>query len=226
MATAFAMSDYAAALLQGSALPPAELDRVATRMVQLIGLPKEQIVARNLRIDMEEYRTALLKDQGLVIGRLDSRVTAPVPRDQPNRPSEANDPALPLGANNMIVSDVMGDYMRNDLKVQTTRDYISLTLQVNFNWDWQVDAESSTAAKLLANIKSLMLKNPRAQLLLVGGYYDLAAPVLSSRYAITHAGLPMNRVKMVALETGHSAFEGEEGRKQMRTLLSDFLAKH
>jgi hypothetical protein len=68
-----------------------------------------------------------------------------------------------------------------------------------------------------------MKVKPRLRLLLVGGYYDLAVPVLAPRYALDHAWLPMNRVQMVALETGHSAFEGEQGREKMKSLMRAFI---
>jgi hypothetical protein len=33
----------------------------------------------------------------------------------------------------------------------------------------------------------------------------------------------MERVEMVALETGHSAFEGEKGREKMKSLMAGFI---
>ncbi|MFD2781796.1 hypothetical protein ACFS32_12595 [Novosphingobium pokkalii] len=36
----------------------------------------------------------------------------------------------------MIVSAALGDYLRRELGVQTARDYVALTLDVNFQWRW------------------------------------------------------------------------------------------
>ncbi|WP_043610306.1 hypothetical protein, partial [Novosphingobium sp. B-7] len=67
---------------------------------------------------------------------LDSRIAAPRPAQVAGRPSAASDPALGLGASNVIVSAALGDYLRRELGVHTTRDYVSLTLDVNFQWRW------------------------------------------------------------------------------------------
>jgi len=218
----FAMGDYALALMKGSLLPDAERDRIAAQMSKLIGLPQQMIVDHHLRVDAETFRKTLREDQGLVVGRLDTRVTAPIPKAEPKRPSAANDPALGLGASNVIVSDAIGTYMRDELKVPFDGPYVSLTLDVNFRWTWP-QTRGGAAPSGTANITKIMKVKPRLRLLLVGGYYDLAVPVLAPRYALDHAWLPMNRVQMVALETGHSAFEGEQGREKMKSLMRAFI---
>lgn len=219
----FAMGDYLLALVQGSRIPDSERDRIAARMSELIGLPEPFIASHNLRIDAETFRKNLREKDGLVVGRLDTRVTAPIPKKVPDRPSAANDPALGLGVSNVIVSDAIGAYMRNELRVPTTEPYISLTLDVNFKWTWP-RTRGLEAPSYTANISKIMADKPRLRLLLIGGYYDLAVPLLAPRYALDHAWLPKDRVRMVALETGHSAFEGNEGRTAMKQLLGSFIA--
>jgi carboxypeptidase C (cathepsin A) len=222
-ARAFAMSDYLLALVEGSRLPDSERDKIAERMSALIGLPARFIADKKLRVDAETFRKTLREKDGLVVGRLDTRVTAPIPKRTPDRPSAANDPALGLGASNVIVSDAIGAYMRNELRVPTAEPYISLTLDVNFKWTWP-RTRGLEAPSYTANISKIMADKPKLRLLLIGGYYDLAVPVLAPRYALDHAWLPKDRVRMVALETGHSAFEGDEGRIAMKRLLQRFIA--
>jgi carboxypeptidase C (cathepsin A) len=209
-AHAFAQSDYAVALQQGSALAPAERDRVAARVAALIGLPVEQVAAANLRVDKQAFLEALVP--GSVVGRLDVRVTAPKARPtNPDRPAAANDPSLGLGRSNVIVSKPIGDYFRTELKVPTTRDYYSLTLDVNFSWNWQ-RAEPLPGAgwNVAGNIAKLMQAKPASRLMLVGGYYDLTVPLAGPRYEITHSAIPLDRVTMAALPTGHSPFDGKD----------------
>src|SRR5207248_2530791 len=95
----FAQSDYAVALQQGSLLPTTQRDQIASRMAALIGLPVETISAANLRIETQSFLEQLLAGDGLIVGRLDTRVTAPKPdpAKAPQRPPGANDPALGLG---------------------------------------------------------------------------------------------------------------------------------
>jgi len=62
------------------------------------------------------------------------------------------------------------------------------------------------------------------RVLAVGGLYDLATPWLATRHALSHGGLPMDRVAMVALPAGHSAFERDADRARGTAIVRDFLA--
>ncbi|GHC83865.1 S10 family serine carboxypeptidase-like protein [Novosphingobium pokkalii] len=227
-AAAFAAGPYARALLAGSALAPAEQARVAAQMARLIGLPPATIRAARLRVDVEMFRAALLADQGKVVGRLDSRVAAPRPAPVAGRPSAASDPALGLGASNVIVSAALGDYLRRELGVQTARDYVALTLDVNFQWRWpRVEGaggdEADRLPDLLGNLAQAMVDHPALEVTLVGGYYDMAVPLMATRDALRHAWLPPSRARLVALPAGHSVFADAPGRRAMRAIIDQLL---
>jgi pimeloyl-ACP methyl ester carboxylesterase len=170
----------------------------------------------------------LLADQGMEVGRLDTRITAPKARDVPqDRPSGANDPALGLGRSNVIKSTLYRDYFVKELRVPTSRDYVSLTLDVNFKWNWRSsDTRPSFYVNPTSNIATLMEKRPQARVLLLSGYFDLTTPVLASRYSLTHAGLPLERVEMHAFAAGHSPFEGNENRAAVAAVVRAFLQEH
>jgi carboxypeptidase C (cathepsin A)/predicted metalloprotease with PDZ domain len=228
----FAQSDYAVALQQGSLLPAPDRERLAGRIAALIGLPAETIAADNLRVGSQEFLEKLLSAEGRIVGRLDTRVSAPKvdPTQLPNRPAAANDPALGLGPTNLIKSEAIKAYMERELGVQTTSDYLSLTLDVNFHWSWQGETtkpgettEPRFYINSTPNITSAMVKQPRMRLLLVGGYYDMAVPLLAPRYALTHAGVPLDRVSMQALVAPHSAFEADSNLATGTAFVHDFL---
>lgn len=224
-AASFARTEYLVGLFQGAALPAAERDRLAARMSALIGLPAETIAESDLRIDSETFLNALLADRKLLVGRLDARVTGPVPTDAPpDRPAAANDPALGLGSSNVITSKDIGRYLREELEVPTARDYVSLTLDVNFKWD-RNDPESQPGAPGPArNIAAIMEQKPELEVLLMGGIYDLATPLLGSIYDIEHAGIPMDRVTIAEFEAGHSPYEGEQNLARMSELFRTLIA--
>lgn len=224
-AAEFATNDYALALLRGSALSQAERTRIAGRLSGLLGLPAKMIEDNRLRVDVETFRDALLAADDKVVGRLDSRVTAARAKvvAPAGRPSAANDPALGLGSSNVIVSASLGDYMRRELGVATTMDYVALTLDVNFQWSWPRIQGADKGPDLLGNLREAMAVHPAMKVLMVGGYYDMTIPVLATRQAIDQAWLPAGRVELAALETGHSAFEGEAGRVTMHRLLAPWF---
>ena len=92
--------------------PSAERERIAQRMSEFIGLPAADILAADLRVDDDLFVDGLLRDRNQLVGRLDSRVTAPVrPPARADRPAAANDPSLGLGATNVIRSAAITRYM-------------------------------------------------------------------------------------------------------------------
>ena len=228
----FAQSDYAVALQQGSALPIADRDRLAGRIATLIGLPAPMIAAANLRVDSQTFLEKLMDAEGLIVGRLDTRVTAPKQElsQLPNRPAGANDPALGLGASNVIKSPPIKAYLERELGVPTARDYLSLTLDVNFRWNWQGErgprdevGEPRFYLNPTQNIAAAMIRRPRMRVLLVGGYYDMTVPLLAPRYALTHVNVPLDRVTMHAFVAPHSAFQGEANLANGSGVVHDFL---
>jgi hypothetical protein len=59
--------------------------------------------------------------------------------------------------------------------------------------------------------------------LLVGGYYDMAVPLMGPRYALTHGGVPMERVDMHAFVAPHSAFQGDANLAVGAGVVRDFM---
>lgn len=209
-ARAFAQGDYAVALQQGSALPPRTRDTIAARVAALIGLPASDVAAANLRVDSQYFLETLVP--GHTVGRLDVRVAAPTPIRPVNadRPAAANDPSLGLGRSNVIVSQPIGDYLRREIGVRTTRDYASLTLDVNFAWNWQRrEMRPGQDWSVVDRLATLLKARPATRLLVIGGYYDLAVPILGVRYKLSHGDIPPDRLTIAALSTGHSPFDSD-----------------
>jgi carboxypeptidase C (cathepsin A) len=225
-ARAFAQADYAAALQLGSDLPVADRERIAQRMAQLVGLPAAVIVAANLRLDTQDFLEQLLP--GRIVGRLDTRVSAPRP-DGPlvaGRSKAADDPVLNMGASNVKRSPAIRDYLRDAVGVRTAADYVSLTLDVNFAWDWSAGAQKAADGPNLSplpNVVKLMRDRPPLRLLLLGGYFDLATPALAQRYALTHVDLPRDRTSLRFFDAGHTPYETPEDRAAVSAVLRDFI---
>lgn len=222
-ARAFALGEYAQALLQGNSLPASERRRIAEVMATLIGLPADQIEAADLRINAETFRKALRADEGLDIGRLDSRVTAPAAKPMSGEVSAKSDPALGLNGSNVILNPVIGDYLRDELKVQGKLDYVSLTLDVNAQWNWSQGTGGYLRPDPMAGLEKLMRARPETRLLVVTSLYDLAVPQMEVGYAFSHSAIPPVQVRMVMLANGHAAFEGTEGRKHMQSLMQQLI---
>ena len=65
------------ALQQGDALSGQARESAADHLARYTGLSKEYIERCNLLVDLWHFDTDLLRDKGLMIGRLDGRFTGP-----------------------------------------------------------------------------------------------------------------------------------------------------
>ncbi|MBB4126516.1 carboxypeptidase C (cathepsin A) [Xanthomonas translucens] len=232
-ARTFALGDYAQALLQGSALPADARSRIATRLATLLGLPAQALLAADLRPDVETFRLGVLAADGRQIGRLDSRVAAPLPAPQAadnGRPSAANDPALGLGRSNQIKSVVMADYLHGLFGAALPRDYVSLDIDIAMAWRFAADDGagprpfgSAMRFNPTPNLARLAQANPGFHVLALNGYYDLAVPALGPWYALHHSALDPARVDFRLLPGGHAVFAEDALRPQLHRLLKDFL---
>jgi len=221
--TRFAESNYLRALFQGSELPEAEKRHIATRMAGFIGLSAEAIAEADLRISNDKFVVSLLASEGRRVNRYDTRVAAlPRPPGREDRPAAAND--LGLGASNAIRSPLITEYMRDELGLPVDRDYVSLTLDVNFSWNWFAETDDlALYYNPVDNIAALMARNPRSALMVVGGLYDLAAPLAAARYAIRHSDIPLSRVEFSLLPAGHNVFRDEGARHRFADRMRAFI---
>jgi carboxypeptidase C (cathepsin A) len=164
------------------------------------------------------------------VGRIDTRVSAPRPAAAlvPGRAKEADDPALAMGASNVKKSRWIRDYLRDEVGVRTKGDYVALTLDVNFAWDWNPGSpkfEDNLGHDATPGLAELMNKRTGTRLLLLSGYYDLATPVLAQRYALTHAGIPLERTRLRAFAAGHAPYGDDASRAAVSAELHRFIAE-
>lgn len=229
----FAETEYVAALQRGSLLPPDQRSQLAKKISTLIGIAPAVIEDSNLRLDSQLFLESLVPGQ--VVGRINTRIAAPKPerRSDPSRPAAADDPALGMIGKLINKSDFAREYLQNQAGLRTSLDYYALRLDLAMSWDWFGSAPRNLPAdqilefrayyNLTPNIAALMSKRPNMRVFLMGGYYDLATPLLGPRYALTHSGVPMDRVTMLALESGHTPFQEDENRQRVSLALHQFI---
>lgn len=209
-ARAFAQGEYAVALQQGDLLPATDRARIAQAMSHMIGIDAKVIEDARLRLPTQDFLEQLVP--GMIVGRIDTRVTAPKPKEAlvAGRSKAADDPALGVGKSNVIKSPLLRDYLKQATGWRGEQDYVSLSLDLNFAWDWRGRSpkfEDNAALQATPGLVAFMKARPKARLLLLSAYYDLATPVLAQQYSLTHSGLPMERVQMIAYAAGHALYD-------------------
>jgi carboxypeptidase C (cathepsin A) len=226
----FSETDLLVALQNGDLIDPAEKERVANEIASMTGLPSELVFKSDLRVDIQDFLETVLASDNLLVSRLNTAKTEPVKPapENPDRPAAANDPSLGLGRSNKILSAEIAAYLNEMTGLDSGADYRSLNLDANFAWDWS-DAESQLFyVDATPKVATFLSKNSKAKLHVFGGYRDLATPLLATRYALTHAGLPQDRVSLSMLPSGHSPFdEGElkgEFAREIHSFIQSILA--
>lgn len=227
VARAYAEGDYLLALQKGDLIGVDEKAAVAASVAAMTGLAAEDIAAANLRVDIQFFLENVLAEDGLLVSRLNTAVTSPLPSPEVNdhRPPAANDPSLGLGRSNVIVSAEIAEYLALVAGVPAGGEYRSLNLDANFAWDWRASGKSPrfyvSAAPVLARY---MREKESVNLLVFAGYRDLATTLLGTQYALTHNGLPQARVDLVALPGGHSPYDEDTLKAGIADRLHTFIA--
>lgn len=197
----FARTRYATALLLGDLLDPKEKEAVAQEMSEMIGLSKEFILENNLRISASKFRKELLKDQGLLVGRFDARVTGAGLGDL----GGDYDPSLDAIFGAMTAA--FNQYLDKDLKWPEIKEYKPLVSIQNWNW-----GKGNQYVNAYRQLKGLLVQNPQIKVFVGMGDYDLATTAFSNEYVFQHMELTpaqKDRVVIKRYRAGHMFYLNE-----------------
>lgn len=122
-------------------------------------------------------------------------------------------------------NEVVGEYLLS-FGVQASEPYVALNLNMNLNLDWAFGSraiQDTVRLNPTPRIGALMARRESLRLLLFGGHYDLTRTVAAAQSAITHAGVPMERVEMIALPGPHALHADDALRASMAQRIRQFL---
>ncbi len=211
----YARTEYLEALFRGSSLPDGERGRVAQRLEDLSGIPAEFYVEHDLRITKERYRTELLKEQSLILGRNDGRYAAPVTED-----GNAFDPS---GVVATAYLDAFGPYRREFLGVDWGDEYLAKSPVAGLeDWDWGATSPFSDWP-YMDLIATAMEKNPDFRVLVGNGIHDTSTTIGAAAYAVRQSGWPAERTRLEYYYGGHMAYSVEDTLAAMTADLRELL---
>ncbi|MGI5158716.1 S10 family serine carboxypeptidase-like protein [Microbispora sp. CA-102843] len=206
-AHAFAVDEYAAALLTGE-MP----DPVVERLAGFTGLGAVELRARRLRVDKEEYRRLLLADRGLVVGLTDARYTLPAPAAGAGGPhvdaaSVRLDPVFYAAARRLFTEH---------LGIPRKRRY-RVAVAAHERWNYLEDAAvarfggSAMPSPFAlfdypAHLAALLRANAGARLFFGTGYFDTLTTVGSLEHLLSQYGLPAARLREGRYPAGHMMY--------------------
>lgn len=217
-ARAFASGPYAAALMKGNALAGEERDGIRRQLARYTGLSEAFLERADLRPSPGRFWKELLRDRGLVVGRLDSRYTG---RDRDSAGEEFdNDPSF-YGIDAGYAAAI-NSYLREDLGWKTDRSYVTIgSVQP---WDWDLGSGEGTYYKSVAPyIGQSLRENSGLRVFVAQGYYDFATPFYGAEYALSRTGFPTARISFKYYEAGHMMYVRDEDRGQLSRDIRAFI---
>lgn len=215
---AFALNEYALALMKGDALSSEERKNIVAQLSRFTGLSNEYIEQTNLRIYDYRFTKELLRDQSVVVGRLDSRFEGH-DYDSAGESIEA-DPSYSAIQGSFTAT--LNNYVRTDLKYESDLPYEILTNV--FPWDY--GKFKNQYVSVSEPLRQAMTQNPYLKVFVANGYYDLATPYFATEYTFDHLGLPStykSNVSMGYYEAGHMMYINKPSLIQFKADLARFI---
>ena len=217
-AKAFALGEYATALLKGDLLEEAEADEIATKLARFTGLSKEFVKQSNLRIYIHRFTKELLRDQRQTVGRLDSRFKG-IDRDASGASFEY-DPSY--AAIQGPYSSVMNQYLQGDLDYQSELPYEILTGRVQ---PWSYNNYTNRYVDVSEALREAMTHNQNLKVFVANGYYDLATPFFATEYTFNHMQLDpslKSNITMTYFASGHMMYIQQTSLEKLKADLDTF----
>jgi carboxypeptidase C (cathepsin A) len=215
----FAQGEYAAALLKGNLLTPAERKRIAEKLARYTGLSRDFIERCNLRVGDQRFFKELLRDQRRTVGRLDSRLIG-IDRDAAGEAHEY-DPLLAtiLGP----YTAAFYDYIRSELKFEVDLPYEILSPKV---WPWSFSEFEGVFVYVAETLRKAMSFNPYLKVFVGNGYYDLGTPYFATEHTFKHLGLDESLQKNISMgyyEAGHMMYMHIPSLAELKRDLAEFI---
>ena len=220
-AEAFALGDYATALLQGNRLSPEKRREIAERVARYTGLSVDYVERANLRVHIWRFIKELRRTDGKTVGRLDSRFTGIGDFD-----TAGEFPDFDPSMESVMIGYVtlVNDYLRRTLKYESDLVYEALSYEANEAWKLAQDQFLNVAETL----RRAITRNDDLHVLFVCGYYDLATPYFGCKQNIAHLGLPpelAGNVGAAYYESGHMMYIRKADHAKLRADLLAFIRK-
>ncbi len=215
---AFALREYALALMQGDALPADEGQRIARQLARYTGLSEAYIHRTNLRIRLDRFVKELLRDERRTVGRLDSRYIG-IDRDAAGESFEYDPCYADLQG---AYTATLNDYVRRELNFKSDLPY-EILADLYKTWDYGYKNQYVNVAETL---RQAMTRNPALKVFVASGYYDLATPYLATEYTFNHLELDPSlrpNITMQSYEAGHMMYVHKPSLARLKAELTAFI---
>ena len=204
----FALGEYLDALYQGDLLRGAERRDVIRKLSGFLGLSREYVALSNIRVPYAKFQHELLRDRGLVIGRIDGRYTT-TDTDRASYLGPAWDPTD--SSIDAPYTAAVNQYLRVNLKYDPPILYRANIYNIIYadGGTWDFSHNGIFPANLTPDLADAMTQNPSLRIFSANGYYDFATPFFATQYALAHLGIARTLQANISYgfyDTGHMMY--------------------
>ena len=224
---AWALTDYAQALLAGTAVDSGLRARVLRRMHEYTGLGVEFLDKADLRVSAPEFEKELLREERLTLARLDTRFTGPTGDLLETTPRhDAQSSAI-----SSAYTSLFNTYVRDELGYDGDREYWPSGMARPWNWERQGGRRGpfgGSALNVGPDLAHALERNPRLEVLLINGIYDFATPYFPIVWSLEQLGLPpdlRDNITRADFAAGHMMYVEESLLPQWRETLAGFITR-
>ncbi|WP_428277573.1 S10 family peptidase [Candidatus Palauibacter sp.] len=224
---AWALTDYAQALLAGTAVDPELRARVLRQMHEYTGLSMEYLDKADLRVSAPAFEKELLRDRRLTLARLDTRFTGPTGDLLDLTPDhDAQSSAI-----SSAYTSLFNTYVRDELGYDGDREYWPSGMARPWNWEREGGRRGpfgGSALNVGPDLAHALERNPRLEVLLINGIYDFATPYFPIVWSLEQLGLPpdlRDNITRDDFAAGHMMYVEESLLPQWRETLAGFITR-
>jgi carboxypeptidase C (cathepsin A) len=221
--TRFVKEEYVPALFAGRELDDERRAALLAKLHRYTGLSTDYLRRANLKVSTDRFRRELLRERGLVVGRLDTRYTGTEPDAVGEVPS--GDP-MSAGISGAFVAGFM-DYLRSGLGVVVDRDYVVMNQEAGKSWkrpkeEWAAFQGYVDVAPALARG---MADNPELRVFIASGLYDIATTFFAAEHAVARSSMDLARVELHRYPAGHMMYVHQPTLANLARELREFVTR-
>jgi carboxypeptidase C (cathepsin A) len=210
---AFTIDELMPALSRGGSLPEAERMRLTARYARYSGLSTSAVKQYNLAIPTSFFWKELLREEGLTVGRLDSRYRGLDRTDSGTSPDF--DPAL--SSWNHAFAPAINHYLRDVLDYETDLQY--WLFGPVHPWNRDGDRTGRTLQRAMA-------QNPYLHVMVQSGYYDGGTDYFNAKYTMWNmdpSSRFQDRMSWKGYRSGHMMYLRRPDLKQANEDIREFI---
>jgi len=198
----FAGGEYLQALFNGSRMAEKQIEQVADKTANYIGLTREYVLRANLRVTLQRFSKELLRSERRTVGRYDGRFIG-IDRDAAGEEPEDDPAGYEI---NGTFAGAFNDYICRELGYKTDLPYAFST---DLWKTWSYKEYENKYVQLEEVLRKTMVRNKFMKVWVLNGYYDMATPFYASEYVFSHLQLDpvlQPNLSLTYYEAGHMMY--------------------